>query len=134
MIQDKESRLKSILEQITETEGLKDEDAPAIDPKILESVDMTLPKEYEAELMASEMLAHLQNYKQAKAAYQAARNLGQHDRAEQLSKQVTFSRLAVALIQSQYPEAKAIADQLALANVKRAETTRKAMLKGEDTK
>ena len=95
----------------------------------LERVDLSLPQEYELEAMANEMLSHLAAYATASAAGRAARHLGDHRRAEELGRQAAFNRAAVAVMQYRYPKAKAMADEIADLQARRARKNRQAALK-----
>ena len=97
----------------------------------MEKADLTLPSEYQDEVMGAELLAHITNYYQATAALKSARNMGDHARAEQLYKTVAFSRLAVAVIQHDFPNTKEIADELGKFRAKQARQQRRALLEEE---
>jgi hypothetical protein len=81
-------------------------------------VDTSLPKDFEIEIMAQLLVDHLVSFKQTKAAWRAARNGADHQRATQLWQQLQYNQLTAALIQAEYPEAKAIAQQLAKGRAK----------------
>ena len=89
-------------------------------------VDMSLPAAYELEVMAQQLLAHLASYHQSEAAWKAARNTGDNAKAKQLFDQLQYNRLTAAIIQRAYPEAKAMADQIAEVNAGELQKSRKA--------
>ena len=110
-------------------EVLSDEDAElGFDPKILETVDLKLSPSFELDIMAAELLEHLANYHKAKAAVKAARHQGDHARAEQMYKLMKFSKMAGAVIQSDFPGAKALADQIGEVRAKQARLNRLALM------
>ncbi|MDD4984184.1 MAG: hypothetical protein PHQ43_00145 [Dehalococcoidales bacterium] len=76
------------------------------------NVDMSMPDEYETEIMAALMVDHMTGYTQTKAAWRSARNTQDHKRAADLFQQMQFNRLTVAIIQAEYPGAKPIADTI----------------------
>ena len=93
-------------------------------------VDTSLPEEYELEVIAQQLLAHLTSYHQNREAYRAARNTDQ-GRRTQIWNQMQFNQLTAALIQKAYPKAKALADQLATIQAKQAAVNRERMLEAE---
>lgn len=99
----------------------------SIPPDILETVDLSVPPETAEEYAAAEMTTYLQVYQNASIALKAARHQVQHDRADRLSKEMVFARMAIALIQQQYPGAKAIADDIMRMNAKNARANRARM-------
>lgn len=105
----------------------------AIDPAILEGADLSLPGDYEVDLMAGELLGHLTNFKTSKAAWQAARNSGDHQKAEQMYRLMSYSRLAAAIIQHDHPAAKAITDELAKLKVTQAVQNRQRLAKADES-
>lgn len=106
--------------------GKADPEELTIDAALLEAVDLSLPPEYEAELMATELLGHLSAFHQAKAAWQAGRSSGDHNKAEQMYRLMSYSRLAAAIIQHDFPQAKGIADIIAKAKAAQAVKARAA--------
>lgn len=107
----------------------KEDGEEEIDPAILDKVDLTLPKEYVLETMAEELVSHLSAYATAKTGWRTARAAGEHAKAEQFYKQMSFSRLASALIQSEYPGVKKLADKLALYRKRTVEKQREAQMR-----
>lgn len=89
----------------------------------LEKANLSLPEAFELELMAAEMLGHLQNYHTSKTALRAARQSG-HQRAEEFRKTMEFSRLAVAMIQHQFPDVKGVADRIAEVRARQTKSLR----------
>ena len=123
-----EPKKKTIQDVLSEDKGDDNFDFPV---EFLEKADLTLPPEFEADIMAAEMLAHLANYKKFAAANKAARHSGDHARAEQMYKELAFSRMAVAIIQATHPKAKVIADEIAIFRAQKAALERKAVLAEE---
>ncbi len=97
----------------------------------LQAADLKLPTDYVTDIMAAEVLDHLTNHYRARAALRAARNSGDSQQAERLFKLLSFSRLAVAIIQHEYPEAKGVADEIAQYRALTASNQRKALLQTE---
>ena len=75
----------------------------------LESVDLDVPGAFLDEIMAAEMMGLLSEYHKTVNGASAARHVGDHQRAEALTKQEAFLRAAIARIQHFYPNAKGIA-------------------------
>lgn len=99
-----------------------------IDPvTTLENVDLNLPGDYETDIMAEELLAHLTTYHRVKAALKSARSTGDNKRAEELYKNMSFSRMAAAVIQRDCPSAKAVADEMAACRALNATNQRKVI-------
>ena len=107
------------------TEKAEIEDAIPIEA--LEGVDLTMPEDNTVELMASEMVKHLQEYHQLTTLQRAARQAEDHQRAEQLSKAILTAKMAVAVIQHKYPKAKAIADEIMRTNAAQVARSRSAI-------
>lgn len=95
----------------------------------LEDVDLTLPLEFRLDIFAMELLEHLSSYQRLAVAVKAARHQENHPRAEEVSRQMAYSRMMAALIQHEYPGAKAVADQIAQIRAKQAAEQRTALLK-----
>ena len=96
-------------------------------------VDLSLPPEYELELKAQQLLAHLTAYAQNEQAYKAARARGDDARRTQLWSQMQFNQLTAAIIQRAYPKAKARADELAMIQLTEAKMKqRQLMAQGEE--
>mgnify|MGYP001563702642 CR=1 FL=1 len=91
-------------------------------------VDTGLPKELETEIMASMLLDHIISYRQTKEAWRAARNTSDHQRATQLFQQMQYNQLTSAIIQSEYPKAKPMAENIAKARARTLQQQRKASL------
>lgn len=89
-------------------------------------VDISLPSAYEEEIMAQELLQHLSNYARFTQAWRAARNTHDQARARQMFDQMNYSQLVAALIQNAYPGAKALANELAVLQVKQIKKNRQA--------
>lgn len=87
----------------------------------LETVNLDIPAEYALELAAAQMVEHLAEYHKVLRAQRAARHNEDHQRAEQFSKILVYTRNVIALTQHEYPQAKAIADEI-MRNSARATT------------
>lgn len=119
-------------DETTKTPGIESEEKLLdIDLKVLEAVDLKLPPSYELEILALELLDHLGNYHRALVGVKSARNSGDHGRADQLYKLMAFSRLAVAILQSEHPGIKVIADEIGEVRAQQAKVQREALLKTE---
>ena len=94
--------------------------------------DLDVPKEFEVEIMAEQMVDHLVLYKQSKQNWRAARNLGERSRAQQLYSQMNMSQLAIAIIQNDYPKAKQFANEIMELRARRARKNRQTELTIED--
>lgn len=123
---------KSIMEMLKEDAEVEADDLLNLDPRILEAADLKLPAEFEMESMAEEHLEHLNNYHKAKIANRAARASGDNQKAEQMFKLMSLSRMAVALIQSQYKGVKAISDRIGTMRAKKLKESRDTFLLQED--
>ena len=106
--------------------------ATLLDDKGELKVDLSLPQEYELEVMADQLLAHLGSYRQNWQAWRAARNTGDHANAKRLFDQMQFNKLTSAIIQASYPRAKALADELGQIRAKTARDNRKRALENEE--
>jgi len=112
-----------------------DEDAKIIaellDEKGNLMVDLSLPEEYELEIMAQTLLGHITQYAQTKQAYLAAKNSGDHQKRQQLWQQMQYNQLTAAIIQKAYPKAKALVDKLATLQARQAKSNREQQLEGD---
>lgn len=94
-------------------------------------VDMSLPEQYELEVIAQQLLGHLTSYTQNGKAYVAARNSGDHAKRQQIWTQMQYNQLTAAIIQRAYPKAKALADELAVLQARQAKLNRGKQLASE---
>ncbi len=99
-----------------------------MDGALLDEVDLDLPEGFTMEIMATELLEHLAQYSKAAIALKSARNSGDHPQAEKMYKLMSYSRVSAAIIQSGYPGAKAVADDIANFRAKDVKAKRAAML------
>jgi hypothetical protein len=81
--------------------------------------------------MAQLLVDHLSGYHQNKQAWKSARNLGNHQRAQQLFEQMKYNQLTVAMIQSDYPGVKTIADEIMAIRAKETKERRKSILESD---
>lgn len=95
----------------------------------LEGVDLTIPEEFELEVMAGLMVDNLKEYQRAIVLERAARHNLDYKRAEELAKIAVNTRTAIALIQKKHPRAKAIADQVMKLEAQRIARAREAMVR-----
>ncbi len=128
-------KFKSLQEALSKEEETTEDTellAELLDAEGKLKVDTSLPEDYELEIMAQQLLAHLTSYYQNKETYRAARNSGDQGRKTQIWNQMQFNQLTAALIQRAYPKAKALADQFAKIQAKQAATNReRALAEGE---
>lgn len=94
-------------------------------------VDLGLPTDFEAEIMAGQMVEHLIAYAQNHEAWRSARNQADNARARQLFEQMNYNRLTVSIIQAQYPGAKVIADEIMSIRAKLAKANRQGATEGK---
>jgi len=102
--------------------------SPAEVEALLGKVDLKLPEAYEDDLLAGQLLAHLTQYHSLLADQKAARHVGNHKAAEELSHAIAQTRLAAAIIQAKNPRAKALADEIASTKVIQTRLQRKAIM------
>lgn len=98
----------------------------------LEKLDDSLPKEYEDEILASELLDNLSVYHRSEKARKAARHQGDHKKAEELGKQAAICRTAAALIQYEHPGTIPIYKELARAKAIQSRKSREGLLEDEE--
>jgi hypothetical protein len=116
-----QDKVKTIAELMpTEEEA---EDSKGLVAKLIDSsgkliCDTTMPPEYQLEIMAELLLDHLTSYQQTRQAWRAAKNSGDHQKGTQLFQQMNYNQLTAAIIQAEYPAAKAITDNIAKARIK----------------
>jgi hypothetical protein len=94
-------------------------------------VDLELPEEYQLEIMASELLNQLTLFHTFDAQWRSARGQGDSGQASKLFTQRNHHRLTAAIIQRDYPGAKALSDELAKTKSKVAKRQRKNVLSEE---
>lgn len=82
-----------------------------VSQEALENVDLEAPQEWLTEVAAADLVAALGEYHKVLSGLRAARQVGDHLRAEQLLKSEAYLRTLVAYLQYKYPAAKAIAKQ-----------------------
>mgnify|MGYP001564806547 CR=1 FL=1 len=113
------------IEEILATEEEKEEtEAEALIAKITTDdgikADLELPKDFKNYVMAELMLDHQVQYHRSKESWKGAL----HGEQTEVKRQVDlkrYHRITIAIIQQQYPEAKAIADKLARVRAKEFE-------------
>ena len=112
-----------------ETPGIEDEEKLLeVDPEILKGASLSLVPSFETEVMAQELLEHLSNYHRALVGVKSARSSGDHAKADQLYRLMAYSRLAAAIIQSDHPGIKTIADEIGEVRAQQAKMQRAALL------
>ncbi len=113
---------------------IEDEDIPAEVLELVEAgkVDMSMPAGFMDELMGTELADHLASFHKMVPLRKAARSSGDNKRAEDLGKAINTARLAVALINHQYPGAKAKADEIARTRERQISGNRKRILDDND--
>ncbi len=128
----KEAKKKTVEEILAAKEETEEE---FIDPKLLVTddgklkVDLVAPKEFEYEIMAEAMVEHQVSYKQCLVRCQAARGRGENAKAEELARQYSIDRLAIAMIQAKYPGIQAVADSIMKSRAKQVSEAREKLLK-----
>lgn len=127
-----EVKEQTLADLLAEAEGEASDIMPEAQArKLLEEVDLTLPLEYQLEILADELVGTLGTYQRAQFGRRAARNLGDDPRATQMLKLERYSRLVAALIISEHPGVKAVADDMAQARATISKRQRRQTL-GED--
>jgi len=123
--------LKGMIEALNREEETAEDAlllAELLDEKGNLKVDLSLPDDYELEVMAQQLLAHITSYAQNKKAYLAAKNSGDQARRTQLWQQLQYNQLTAAIIQKSYPKAKRVADELARLQARQAQQNRARQL------
>jgi hypothetical protein len=128
-----EKKAKTIMELLPQEEEA--EDAKALLAKLVDAdgklkADTSLPAEYQIEVMAELLLDHLTSYHQTRQAWRAAKNSGDHSKSQQLFQQMNYNQLTIAIIQAEFPVAKALSDSIAKARMKEL-TAKRNQLTGE---
>ena len=109
----------------TETvDALAEVNEDAIDPAWLEAVDLDMPKEYMAELMAQKLLQAVAGYHASETERKALRHQGEHQKAEQMAKQAATCRATAAIIQHEHPASVPIYKDMAKREARRAAEAR----------
>lgn len=112
---------------VDETEEILQElDLDSIPVEALDSVDLSLPDEYEDEIFAAQLLNAITNYHTTNTERKAMRHQGEHQKAETLAKQAAVYRSMAALIQHEHPSTRDLYKELAQ---QRANATREARSK-----
>lgn len=106
-------------------------DSPDISPEALDKADLSLPDEFQLDSMAAELVEHLANYHKANAGRKAARAQGDGQKAEQMFKLMSYSRLAAAYIEQSFPGVKAVADVIARTRAIQVKRARQQLLSAE---
>lgn len=128
-IEEKAKKLEDLLKRVAKEPGAEDDMAviaELIDDNGNPIADMSMPREYEIEVMAIMMLDHLVSYKQSDRARIGARAAGNGTKAGECWQQMRYNQMTIALIQRDYPETKPIAAQLAKDRAKTIQQQRKA--------
>ena len=112
---------------VPSVEKVEEIPTPDILPEAIDTVDLSLPDAYEAEILAAEVLDHISNYRRLEASRRAARHQNQHDKATNFERDAAFSRNAAALIQYEHPSTKVLYKELAEARAKQLRLNRKAL-------
>ena len=94
----------------------------------MDAVDLAVPDAWLVEVMASELTDFLREYHKTVSALRSARQVGDHQKAEQLAKNEAYLRVNVALIQHKHPGAKAIAQKIMQATASQVAKQRDAAL------
>ena len=125
----KQEKELSVTALLDEMEGEAQDIIPEADAKtLLDKADLSLPHEFELEILADELLGTLSTYKRATFGRRAARNLGDNQRAQQMSQLERYARLTSALMLSETPGLKAVANEVASFRVLKAQRERAQIL------
>ena len=79
---------------------------PEVSQEALDSVDMEAPREWLLEVMVDDTVVAIGEYHKILSGMRAARQVGDHQRAELFAKQEAYLRTYVAYLQYKYPETK----------------------------
>jgi len=132
-LSDGETKEPSISALLDELEDESADTLPSTEAKrLLENTDLSLPQEFELEILADELLGVLGTYKRASYGRKSARNLGDTQRAQQMAQLERYSRLTAAMMMADYPGLKNIADEIATARAREAQRRRAQLLEDED--
>lgn len=127
----KERGLTDLLKEIDS--DLKDDGALAtlVDTEGRITADLTMPDAFRLDIAADTMIQHLVSYEQSRQAWRVARAQGNGAKAEQFFAQWKFNQLSIALLQSEHPGIKAVADELMRAKAIEARRLRKSIIESE---
>ena len=129
---DDEAKEPSINALLDELEDESADTLPSTEAqRLLENTDLSLPHEFELEILADELLGVLGTYKRASYGRKSARNLGDTQRAQQMAQLERYSRLTAAMMMADYPGLKNIADEIATARAREAQRRRAQLLEDE---
>ena len=107
-------------------------DGPGLSPDILDRFKIDdLPADYVIESMAAELLEHKASFQKADVAWRSAKHTD-HQREQQMWQLRNYSRLCAAIIMDKWPQAAALANEIARVRVIQARQARRAMLEQED--
>lgn len=95
-------------------------------------VDLSMPGDYEVEVQAAQLAEHLTAYAQNRQAWRSARSSGDQARAQQLFAASNYNQLCAAIIQSEFPKARAAADEIMAVRAIAAKEQRKKALQHKD--
>ncbi len=95
-------------------------------------VNLSMPDDYRDEVMGAQLAEHLAAYAQNKQAWRSARSSGDQAKAKQLFAAMNYSQLCAAIIQSEYPAARKVADEIMAVRAKGAQESRKRALEHKD--
>ena len=110
--------------------GVAQEVEQFVPQEALDGVDLAVPDAWLVEVMAAELTDFLREYHKVVSALRAARQVGDHQKAEQLAKNEAYFRVNIALIQHRHPEAKVIAQKIMRTMADQVSKQRDAALKG----
>jgi len=123
----------SVTALLDEMEGEAQDMIPEKEAKaLLQDTDLSLPHEFELEILADELLGVLSTFKRATFGRRSARNIGDHQRATQMGQLERYSRLTAALMISEHKGLKAVADEMAEFRAQRAQRERAQALESEE--
>lgn len=123
----------SVSAMLDKLEGESSDIIPEVDAKaLLDKADLSLPEGFTLEILADELLGVLSTFKRASFGRRAARNLGDNQRAEQMSKLERYSRLTAALMLSEIKGLRVVANDEAQFRALKAQKARAEALSEEE--
>ena len=101
-------------------------------PEAFENLDMSISQDTQDEVMGTELYNHKTSYLTTETARKAARDAGDHSRAEPLAKQSAYHRMMAARISYYWPKAKQIAEEIAHVQTLRVKAERRSAIQAAD--
>lgn len=95
-------------------------------------VDLSMPDDYEVEVQAAQLAEHLTAYSQNRQAWRSARSSGDQGKAQQLFAASNYNQLCAAIIQSEFPAARKVAEEIMAVRAKATKEQRRKALAHKD--